>query len=223
MFISDHRLYERNDLCRDLLERLEPIDNSRPHHWDFLFGQHKTLKDQLYAMLMDHAVCDKTLHTYFGRDPSKGIWSNGYVPRIHTAETVDGNENAFVNPVRHSDLIDVGIYNQTYYSAVIETVIHNDFAMFSEKEAKPIMAQRPFVILGARNQLKAFRSLGFRTFSPIIDESYDEIEDVRERFLCMLDAMHKLNSLDPVQVYGALRSVLEHNKRHFLNHAWTKV
>ena len=181
------------------------------------------MKNELYQKLLNHSVSDKTLHVYFGKDPSKGIWSNGSIPKTHTAETIDGNENAFVNPVRHSDLIDVEIYNQTYYSAVIETVIHNDFAMFSEKEAKPIMARRPFVIMGARHQLRAFRSLGFETFSPVIDESYDDIEDCLERFDSMLDAMEKLCKIDPVEVYKKLLPVIDHNKKHFLENKWTRI
>jgi len=223
MFISDLKLYENNDLCKSLLKKLRPVENKRKYYWEFLFGQHRPLKNELYQKLLNHSVSDKTLHVYFGKDPSKGIWSNGFIPKTHTAETIDGNENAFVNPVRYSDLIDVDIYNQTYYSAVIETVIHNDFAMFSEKEAKPIMAGRPFVIVGARHQLRAFRSLGFKTFSSVIDESYDDIEDCYERFDAVLHSMQKLSELDPVEVYKDLKPVLEHNKKHFLENEWTRI
>ena len=223
MFISGHRLYHNNQLCRSLLNQLNPIENNRKYHWDFLFGQHKPLKDELYPKLIEHPVESRIFHTYFKNNPKDGTWSHGLVPQNHSAETIDGKENSYVNPVRHSDLIDVGIYNQSYYSAVIETVIHNDFAMFSEKEAKPIMAGRPFVILGAQHQLRAFRSLGFKTFSSVIDESYDDIEDCYERFDAVLNSMHKICELDPVTVYKKLDSVLEHNKKHFLENNWTKV
>lgn len=223
MFISGHELYKQNALCRNLLDALKPIDNDRRYHWDFLFGQHKPLKDELYPKLLAHTVAPKVFHTYFKNNPVDGVWSHGHVPKNHSAETIDGNEDAFDNPVRHSDLIDVEIYNQTYYSAVIETVIHNDFAMFSEKEAKPIMAGRPFVILGAQHQLRAFRSLGFQTFSDVIDESYDGIEDRYERFDALLDSMQKLTEKDPVEVYNTLKPVLEHNRKHFLEHNWTRV
>jgi hypothetical protein len=223
MFISDHKLYENNTICKSLLQQLKPIENNRKYYWDFLFGQHKPLKDQLYQKLLSHSVEPKVYHTYFKHNPKDGCWSHGYIPHSHSAETIDGKENAFDNPVRHSDLIDTEIYNQSYYSAVIETVIHNDFAMFSEKEAKPIMAQRPFVIFGACHQLRAFRSLGFQTFSSIIDESYDDIEECHERFDAVLNSMEQLTKKDPIEVYQILNPVLEHNKKHFLENKWTKI
>lgn len=223
MFISDNRLYQKNPLCRRLLDCLQPMDTPRKFYWDFLFGQQKDHKDKLYPTFLRHPVASRTLHTYFGNKPELGIWSHGHVPKQHSAETVDGNENAFDNPVRHSDLIDPEIYNQTYYSAVIETVIHNDFAMFSEKEAKPIMSQRPFVVFGARHQLRAFRSLGFKTFSDIIDESYDDIIDHDERFDAVLNSMDQMCGLDPKAVYQRLKLVLEHNKKHFLENNWTNI
>lgn len=223
MFISDHRLYHNNQLCRSLLDQLHPIENVRKYHWDFLFGQHKPLKDELYEKLVSHPVESRVFHTYFKHNPKDGTWSHGYVPRNHSAETIDGKQNPYQNSVRYSDLIDVEIYNQSYYSAVIETVIHNDFAMFSEKEAKPIMAKRPFVIMGARSQLRAFRSLGFKTFASVIDESYDDIEDCYARFDAVLNSMEKLTKENPVDVYRTLNSVLEHNKKHFLENNWATV
>ena len=223
MFISDHRLYENNQQCRTILSQLQPVTGSRKFNWEFMFGQYRPIKDELYEIFKKHPVANHTLHTYFRKQPDQGIWSNGSKPKIHTAETIDGNENAFENPVRHSDLIDLEVYNQSCYSVAIETVIHNDFAMFSEKEAKPIIAGRPFVIVGARHQLRAFRSLGFKTFSPVIDESYDDVEDIYERFNAVLDSMYQLTKQDPVEVYNKLRSVLEHNKKHFLENNWTKI
>lgn len=223
MFISDNRLYQNDQMCRSLLERLKPIENVRKYHWDFLFGQHKPLKDELHEKLLSHPVESRVFHTYFRHNPKDGTWSHGYVPKNHSAETIDGKENPYDHPVRHSDLVDVEIYNQSYYTAVIETVIHNDFAMFSEKEAKPIMAGRPFIIMGARHQLRAFRSLGYETFASMIDESYDDIVDRYERFDAVLNSMQKLCELDPVSVYKKLNSVLEHNKKHFLENNWTKV
>ena len=223
MFISDHRLYENDNMCKSLIKKLKKIDDRRKYHWDFLFGQHKPLKDELYKKLLMHSIESQVFHTYFKHNPKDGIWSHGYLPKTHSAETIDGNENPYDNSVRHSDLIDLEIYNQSYYSAVIETVIHNDFAMFSEKEAKPIMAGRPFVILGARHQLQAFRSLGFKTFASVIDESYDDIEDCYERFDAILNSMEKLTKENPIEVYRKLNPVLEHNKKHFLENNWTKV
>lgn len=224
MFFEGNRLYEENKLCKNLLSKLETIAPNRKYKWDFLFGRKSWLKKNLYQMFLDNPVCNETFHTYYGKDTGKGFWSHHVVkPELNSAESITTHRGRFETKIRCSDLIDPEIYNQTYYSAVIETVIHNDFAMFSEKEAKPIMAQRPFVICGARHQLRAFRSLGFQTFSEVIDESYDEIEDRDTRFGAVLHSMQKLCELDPVEVYKILQPVLQHNKRHFLEYNWTKI
>jgi len=99
----------------------------------------------------------------------------------------------------------------------------NSFAMFSEKEAKPIIAKRPFIIVGAKDHLKAFRNLGFKTFSPVIDESYDNEPNKDKRVHMIFDAMEKLSKKDPIEVYQTLEPILEHNKKHFENkNNWNK-
>ena len=105
---------------------------------------------------------------------------------------------------------------------MIETTIHNDFAMFSEKEAKPIIAKRPFVVFGSCGQLQAFKSLGFKTFDSVIDESYDTIVDKHERWTKALDSMLQLTSKNHIQVYNQLANVLIHNKEHFENNIWIR-
>ena len=87
--------------------------------------------------------------------------------------------------------------------------------LFRSKEAKPIVAKRPFVIFGTAGQLKAFKQLGYKTFDLVIDESYDDIEDKETRWHKALDSMSKLSLQDPLRVYERLKPILEHNKKHF--------
>jgi hypothetical protein len=84
------------------------------------------------------------------------------------------------------------------------------------------VAKRPFVVFGSCGQLKAFRSLGFKTFDGVIDESYDTIEDQHERWNKALDSMLKLTNENHIQVYNQLTDVLLHNKDHFENYNWKR-
>jgi hypothetical protein len=224
MFFTGPRLYQENKMCVGLLTKLIGVaEKDTTMYWDLLLGEVSENKDWLHNAITTHPVLDKTFLTYFGRDTKKGHWSRHVVrPKKHTAETLGDLANRFNTQIRCSDLIDPEIYNQTHYTAMIETTIHNDFAMFSEKEAKPIVAQRPFIIFGAWRQLEAFRSLGFKTFFEVIDESYDLIEDKEERWRRALDSMLALSQKDPIEVYHKLREVLAHNKNHFENHAWER-
>ena len=224
MFLTGPKLYKENTMCEGLLKKLLPTyQKTIDKQWDLLLGEANDNKDWLYATIKNHPVCERTFLTYFGKDTNKGYWSNDVVrPKKHTAETLGPLANRFNTQIRCSDLIDPAIYNMTHYTAMIETTIHNDFAMFSEKEAKPIIAKRPFVIFGACGQLKAFRSLGFRTFESVIDESYDTIEDKHERWHKALDSMLQLTEMNHIKVYNELAQVLIHNKDHFENSDWKR-
>ena len=221
MFLAGHKLYQQNNKCKDLLAKCVPHHKKNFQlHWDFLLGESSPNKDWLYNVISKHPIHGKTFLTYYGKDSNKGYWSDEVVrPKAHTAETIGDRYNT---QIRCSDLIDPSIYNQTIYSAMIETTIHNDFAMFSEKEAKPIVAKRPFVIFGTAGQLKAFKQLGYKTFDLVIDESYDDIEDKETRWHKALDSMSKLSLKYPLRVYARLKPILEHNKKHFESFEWRK-
>jgi len=222
MFFTGPKLYKLNDMCCGLLGKLSQ-KKTGDMKWDLLLGEQSDNKDLLQRMITDHNVLPYTFLTYFGNNTMGGHWSEHVVrPKKHTAETLGPLANRFQTQIRCSDLIDPEIYNQTHYTAMIETTIHNDFAMFSEKEAKPIVAKRPFIMFGACRQLEAFRSLGFRTFDSVIDEDYDLIEDKEARWQRALDSMDQLTKLDPDFVYEKLADVLQHNKDHFENKDWPR-
>jgi len=184
-------------------------------HWDILLGISTIHKDIIYNKINAHPINKKVFMKYFRDDPNQGSWSH-YVkkPIKHTAETIDQL------PIRISELIDPEIYNQTYYSFVCETFTNPRIACFTEKFAKPIIAQRPFVVFGSAHHLRAFRSLGFKTFGSEIDESYDEETNEDKRIDKIIQAMHELSQKDPQVVLETLRPVLEHNKKHFFNNRW---
>lgn len=224
MFFTGPRLYQENKMCVGLLTKLIGVaEKDTNKYWDLLLGEASENKDWLHNTIKTHPVLDKTFLTYFGRDTKNGHWGKDVVrPVKHTAETLGPLAERFNTQIRCSDLLDPEIYNQTHYTAMIETTIHNDFAMFSEKEAKPIVAKRPFVVFGACGQLEAFRSLGFKTFGSVVDESYDLIQDKETRWQRALDSMMLLTEQDPVDVYKSLESELDHNKKHFEDTDWKR-
>lgn len=217
MFFEGWQLYKRNSECKKLLDScIDYKVKNASLRFDLLLGEWNDTKDLIYSLIQQHKVLDSTFLTYYGKDVSKGSWSD-YVmrPQQHTAETfIPGSQ------IRCSDLIDPNIYNQTYYTAMVETVINPKFAMFSEKQAKPMVAGRPFVIFGSPGHLKAFRKLGFKSFAPVIDESYDDEPDMSKRFSMVLNTMHKLAQQNPLEVYNKLKDILSHNKLHFENNNW---
>ena len=108
------------------------------------------------------------------------------------------------------------LYNETYFSVVSET---NYFTkslyshatecgrFLSEKTFKPIAQSHPFIIVSVPNSLDALRNLGYKSFSPWIDESYDTEPDDAIRLLKIVAEIKRLSELSPEQLTKFLHGV----------------
>jgi hypothetical protein len=102
------------------------------------------------------------------------------------------------------------IYSLTKYSLIQETYQSMVFHP-TEKTAKAFLGKRVFIMFSCKNFLKFIKERGFKTFNAVIDESYDDIEDTRERFDMAFEQVVKLSQMDHKHVYQQLKDVLEHN------------
>jgi hypothetical protein len=66
----------------------------------------------------------------------------------------------------------------------------------SEKTYKPIATRKPFIVFSNHGYLEALKKLGFKTFSPYIDESYDLEPDVKLRIKLIIKEISRINSLN---------------------------
>ena len=65
----------------------------------------------------------------------------------------------------------------------------------TEKTYKAVASAKPFIMVSTPNFLSEFRQLGFKTFAPYIDESYDQIYDSQERFTALVNEIERLSKL----------------------------
>lgn len=101
------------------------------------------------------------------------------------------------------------LYEETYFSVVTETnyftsslygnVIETS-RFLSEKTFKPIAQCHPFIIVSVPNFLDTLRSVGYKTFSPWINESYDKELDDAERLLKIVAEIKRLSELSPAEL-----------------------
>ena len=89
-------------------------------------------------------------------------------------------------------------------------------AFFSEKIFKPIQRCHPFVLVSSCHSLKYLRKLGYQTFHPHIDESYDDIENHGERMLAIVKEVKRLASLTPEEKQEWLKAVLPITVHNYL-------
>lgn len=115
------------------------------------------------------------------------------------------------------ELAKYGVVEQfeSYFEIVTETYFLNESTLnITEKTIKPILRFQMFIIVGSPHILSALHELGFQTFSPYIDETYDTITDPVQRFICIMKEIDRLCSLsidELHQLYCKLWPRILHN------------
>jgi hypothetical protein len=104
------------------------------------------------------------------------------------------------------------------WHVVTETVYFDSKLHLTEKVFKPIVAQRPFILVAAPGNLAYLKSYGFRTFDQWIDESYDQETDHYLRIEKITEEIAKLCAREPgdlIMMHKEMQEVLEYNFNHF--------
>jgi len=142
------------------------------------------------------------------------------------------------NPVdvRLDDLL---YFDNSYFSVVTETLFYNldnrkpnevymnvidtyPGVFFSEKIYKCLALKHPFVLVSTYGSLSELRKRGYKTFSPYIDESYDDIKDDDSRLTMITNEINRLCKLSPeewIQFTSSIKEIVDHNFIHFSNTA----
>lgn len=133
-------------------------------------------------------------------------------------------DSVLVNPNYHMES-DYQYYATSYFSLVTETFFFKnvkdygyteDSVFFSEKIFKPIYAKHPFIMLNRPYALDFLREMGYRTFSPYINEQYDRIENDEQRLLAIVDEVERLSKMSPrewILWTEMVKPIVDHNHK----------
>jgi hypothetical protein len=111
-------------------------------------------------------------------------------------------------------------YATTGIEVVLETLFDDPRWHLTEKALRPIACGRPFMLMATAGSLQYLRQYGFQTFAGLIDESYDEIQNPRQRLQAVIKEMTRISSLplqDKIQLFQALDQIADQNKHYFFN------
>lgn len=142
----------------------------------------------------------------------KNLYDNSDLPITLDSNQIDGRSSAAFG------INEYKLWQRSLVHLVNETVFYHDKLHLTEKIFKPIVALRPFILVGAPGNLKLLRNYGFQTFSAWIDESYDDITDSDQRLYHIALEVSKLcakSQKDLQAMFVDMQSVLYHNKQHF--------
>ena len=214
-FINAENIYTTRGWARNILTKLDHR-RDKIKKFDCLLGKQKPERDFIATQYASSPVKDQIIFSYFKNNITEGIWEIGLADKSKTGDTIILDDEE----ARISCILPISIYNQSYYSIVAETTCTNLYSHYTEKTAKPIIARRPFIVFAGQYFLKNLKSLGFKTFSDVIDESYDNIEDRNVRFQMAWAQVESLCLKDPNEVLDRLSPNLEHNYRLFFDTDW---
>ena len=95
--------------------------------------------------------------------------------------------------------------------------------MITEKVFKAFLTKNIFLLYNTPGSLKYLKELGFKTFSNVFDESYDDIKDDYDRaefIVKEVKRFSKLSRTNLTKIYKECENILNHNFDHFINQEW---
>jgi hypothetical protein len=117
-------------------------------------------------------------------------------------------------------------YENSLVSIITETNFNAAELTATEKTWKPAKEKHPFIIVGAPGALKAMREFGFKTFDEFWDESYDEIDDPRQRLCEIVEVCRTIGNWTPNQILEfklKVKPIVEHNYKVLQTNSAIKV
>ena len=182
--------------------------------------KHDLLKDSIFSFVTNLNSRESILH-----DLSK----------FYSSNKVDAIADQIINLVpyeldtqRFSDdrkqgFATIGVnkkewYEESYVHIISESAFDGEKdPFFSEKTWRPIMNLQPFLFVGNCNSLAKLKQLGFKTFHPYIDESYDSEVYPSRRIQMIEEEIKKLASKSLEELhewYYSITDILLHNLNH---------
>jgi hypothetical protein len=142
-------------------------------------------------------------------------------------EFSSGDCGEYLNALNEQIMLDTwcSIVSEASFSDLENT------CFLSEKTFKPIACSHPFIIFGNRGSLKRLKEMGYKTFHPFIDETYDELP-TWERMDAIIKEMIRINSMSVDQKldwYMSMKHILEHNSKlliqnsHSIHSSYMKI
>lgn len=198
----------------------------RPHRWVMAYFalKYNLLDNSIFSFLVSHGSDPERIKNvllyYLGPGDYEEISKQIYNLVPYEIDTKHiSNKNGFTLNNNKKEF-----YADTYINIVTETSFEKgDFAspFISEKTfLHPMVNLQPFIIVGNPFTLKTLKDLGFKTFHPWIDETYDSCIDYKTRMQLIEKEIQKISKMSMTQVhdlYYAMTDRLLHNQQQIMS------
>ena len=167
-------------------------------------------QDDSFISYQEHGMLHNLSFIEYFKDDIE--WANANTPIIY--------DQLFPMRVYDHNMI-VGAGRKPYNDYFIEIVIETDCistTWITEKTVKNLYIGKPFLMMCGAGSLAHLHELGFKTFSPWIDESYDQITNTYLRFEAIKQEIDRLATMSIEElnaIYQEMLPVLMHNRQQF--------
>ena len=169
--------------------------------------------------------------------PTCNIKFNPHDSGIHYKNHVFANTDLTLSNFKIEDVLELNIigadasadYNSVDYAntaieVVLETLFDDCRWHLTEKTLRPIACGQPFMLAATAGSLVYLQRYGFKTFSGLIDETYDTITNPVERLTAIINEMSRISKLTVDQkqlLYNKLNKIAKFNQQHFFSDAFS--
>jgi hypothetical protein len=206
----------------------------KPYSFLYLNGRNSHWRNKLWHSVNQKNLLDRALWSYIGYPPNNPTFDPCDIPLTvlpkqyesnyvdtQKAANVDADDRNVLNFRSHywgvthwvSGHVEPQQYIDTYFSLVSES--SSDYVFITEKTYKPIIAGHPFIILSGTGAYKHLHDLGFKTFEPWIDESFDQEPDLDRRVEMIAQQVKQLCAGDLNKFLHEVQDICLYNQQHY--------
>jgi hypothetical protein len=141
-----------------------------------------------------------------------------YPLKVDDRERFPNTDSSFMDADLKSDVFTA---RKNSLIEVVSETFSDGTILFGEKTFWPIMEGLPFIQLNSVGSLKHLHKLGYKTFSPYIDESYDDEHNTITRIrkisqeLVRLKKMRQNNPDEFYAMYVEMKKIADYNRKNF--------
>ncbi len=208
---------------------------ARSRDFTVLNRVHKPWRAAVMADLQRHGLLDNSYWSYCsgsGADEQDGPITVDSIAQLRYART-QFLESApyFCDSLADQDRNNHGVtvtehHSNSWCNIVIESQMDVDQSggvFLTEKTFKPIKHGQPFFIVGAAGSLAELRSMGYRTFDHVLDNSYDLETNATHRWQMTLTSIQRAHCEGLDHIYQACLDDLRHNQQLFMTCHQTRL
>jgi hypothetical protein len=208
----------------------EYIQTEINNHYNYLTYSIKPHRSYMYALLKKYKLLKYGVISY---NQHKDISS--FTPLAYLLGITVQEYNSYINDKIFTDLSDnpsnrylLCTYKDyllnvasSAISIVAESTYSNTYIFITEKTYTNFMLKKPFLLIGDRHSLKFLQEYyGFKTFSSIWDESYDNEPDIEVRVAAIFKVTYDLCNLPLRELKDKIKQIediTEYNYQLYCN------